>query len=431
MLFRSLDSNHANYNASGYDDYKLVLTAKSDHLTVFSATQPQDELLPKSPAGLAQTSGSGTSVGLSWTAVAQNLDNTTITDLLGYEIYRSTDGSSYAQLNTSDISGATYTDSTSSFTSYYYKVTAADDGSNETTLSNSTALRVCSTSSVSNGSISSSCSITCNTGYIQSGNTCGPGGSGLVISPGSGSSDSDTSTENEDTEQETIIEEVIEVIEKTVESVEEVVDTAKKATQEFAQKIVEIATEAAEVIKANINSLLGKFGLKRNLAKEQVNVKKYVKELIKNVAEISKDNEYALTNFVTYGTPTTQILGEGERAGVVNSYKSAFGKLPTTEAEWNDVIKIGNGRWPSEKNDLSESNATEAFKKIYLRSPNRNNPNDDAAVTVIAYGLRPADRNLDSEKAGIKIFKAIYGYNPSTATAWDIVRAIAYSGATR
>ena len=44
---------------------------------------------------------------------------------------------------------------------------------------------------------------------------------------------------------------------------------------------------------------------------------------------------------------------------------------------------------------------------------------------------QPADRNLNSERAAIKIFKGIYGYNPSTATAWDIVRAIAYSGATR
>jgi len=49
----------------------------------------------------------------------------------------------------------------------------------------------------------------------------------------------------------------------------------------------------------------------------------------------------------------------------------------------------------------------------------------------MAYGLRPAGRNLDSEKAAIKYFKAIYGYTPSAATAWDVVRAIAYSGSTR
>ena len=59
------------------------------------------------------------------------------------------------------------------------------------------------------------------------------------------------------------------------------------------------------------------------------------------------------------------------------------------------------------------------------------NSNDNAAVTIIAYGLRSDSRNLGSEKAGIKSFKHIYGYNPESAIDWDIVRAIAYSGATR
>ncbi|MCX6796389.1 MAG: hypothetical protein NTW06_02730 [Candidatus Falkowbacteria bacterium] len=63
--------------------------------------------------------------------------------------------------------------------------------------------------------------------------------------------------------------------------------------------------------------------------------------------------------------------------------------------------------------------------------PNRSNANDDAAVTVIAYGLRPDNRNLSSEKAAIKSFAAIYSHYPSTASGWDIVRAIAYSGAKR
>jgi len=58
-------------------------------------------------------------------------------------------------------------------------------------------------------------------------------------------------------------------------------------------------------------------------------------------------------------------------------------------------------------------------------------PNDNAAVTVISYGLRPGNRNMNSEKAAIKSFKAIYGHAPVSAVAWDIVRAIAYSGAKR
>ena len=106
--------------------------------------------------------------------------------------------------------------------------------------------------------------------------------------------------------------------------------------------------------------------------------------------------------------------------------------MPQSISDWQDIIKIANGRWPSERNLSAEQKAEqEIFKKVYLRLADMSNPNDNAAVTVITYGLRPANRNMDSEKAGIKIFKNIYGYNPASAIDWDVVRAIAYSGATR
>jgi hypothetical protein len=71
------------------------------------------------------------------------------------------------------------------------------------------------------------------------------------------------------------------------------------------------------------------------------------------------------------------------------------------------------------------------FKKIYKRAPDMKKPNDNAAVTIIAYGLRSSHRNTNSEKVAIKSFKAIFGYAPVSATDWDAVRAIAYSGAKR
>ena len=169
----------------------------------------------------------------------------------------------------------------------------------------------------------------------------------------------------------------------------------------------------------------------RNESEETEIHNKYVARLIKGVNGLTESNIRAFTNFILYSTETTDILGAGERAGVINSYKSAFGKLPTTESEWQDLIKIANGRWPNEKSETAENNAKKEFKKVYKRDANMENPNDNAAVTVIAYGLRPDSRNLDSEKAGIKSFKHIYGYNPTSAVDWDIVRAIAYSGAIR
>ena len=116
---------------------------------------------------------------------------------------------------------------------------------------------------------------------------------------------------------------------------------------------------------------------------------------------------------------------------MLNSYYAAFNKWPSNESEWQDVIKIANGRWPTERNEAKEQAAYEAFRKVYLREPDRSNPHDDAAITIIAYGLRPANRNTDSEKTAIKTFRYIYGFDPSSAVDWDIVRAIAYSGATR
>ena len=60
-----------------------------------------------------------------------------------------------------------------------------------------------------------------------------------------------------------------------------------------------------------------------------------------------------------------------------------------------------------------------------------NNANDNAAVTVMTYGLRPQNRRMDTEKAAILIFKAIFAGVPGNSEEWDMVRAIAYSGATR
>ncbi|MFA6927637.1 MAG: carboxypeptidase regulatory-like domain-containing protein [Patescibacteria group bacterium] len=449
-----------------YYDYKLVFIGKTNHLTVFSAINPPDALAPAAPASLAQTSGGGTSVGLSWAAVTTNADATSITDLLGYELYRSTDGTTYTQVNTSDISGTTYTDTgRTAFTSYYYKITAADDGGNESAYSS--ALQVCSTNTVSNGLVAADCSISCNTGYTRNGNTCAanagsaaPSGntthcSSVVydewqascaadgfqyrniksFSPSGCSLSASQETERKRAcpslaEEAPVTEKAKEIIKNTKETVAEVKAKTEETAKAFTEKLTAIAYDAAEIIKASVSTLLEKLGLKRNITDEQKTADKFTKMLIKNLKVAVKDQS-AITNFISYGTETTLKLGAGERAGVLNSYKSAFGRLPAKETEWSDAIKIANGRWPSELNKTSEANATLAFRKIYKRAPDRKNSNDDAAVTVIAYGLRPAQRNVNSEAAAIKSFKAIYGYPPVSATAWDIVRAIAYSGAKR
>lgn len=203
------------------------------------------------------------------------------------------------------------------------------------------------------------------------------------------------------------------------------------ATDRLGNITVEQILDDAKIIFAgNVNQIIAFMGVARDLTAETSYDKAVVDKIVLGSTVSSQDRNKIL-DFIAYGTKSTKILGAGERGGAVNSFKAAFGKLPTTEANWGDVVKIANGRWPDQRSKEAEDRAKLNFRKIYLRDVNTSNVRDNAAITVMAYGLRPANRNMNSEKNAIKTFKAIYGYNPEKATAWDVVRAIAYSGAIR
>lgn len=201
--------------------------------------------------------------------------------------------------------------------------------------------------------------------------------------------------------------------------------------KESIRTISEIINEAIVVIKSSPSVLTEKVGLKRSLPKEQAVVEKYVQPLTKGFHDLTLENQNSIVNFVAYGTPSTLRLGMGERAGVLNCFKDTFEKLPITQIDWEDVIKISNGRWPKQTILKKEAKAAKLFETIYLREPDRTNPHDDAAVVVITYGLRPINRNLDSERAAIKTFVHIFKKIPTTVTDWTVIKAIAYSGAKR
>ena len=254
-------------------------------------------------------------------------------------------------------------------------------------------------------------------------------------SPSSDNADSPSSPEQPaDEENEPEQEEELEPetqIEVEEEEEEEIVEVLGVESDYRAIQLSNILKEAEIVESGDVNLILDNIGKDRAPESELAGYYKYTAPMIAGF-ELAGDDINAITNFIVYGTETTLVLGAGERAGVINSYKAAFGKLPATRSEWEDAIKIANGRWPSERSEAAEARAKSEFEKVYLRAADMdNNPNDNAAVTIIAYGLRPDDRNLDSEKTAIITFKAIYGYNPASATDWDTVRAIAYSGAIR
>lgn len=214
------------------------------------------------------------------------------------------------------------------------------------------------------------------------------------------------------------------------------------------QQIEEEAEELSSDSRANdcpsLSSLATTYGFARNEAEEQTlgrslldlvyDEYRYQWESIAN-QECSYDS---LIFYVTYNFGTTSHLGAGERAGALNSWRSAQRAMaegvfiPWSEHTWQDILKIGNGRWPTYiQNDQYEQDIADKFREVYLRDPDRSNPHDDAAIVIMAYGLRPRPRNLDSEATAIGFYKSIYGSDPSSAGDWDTVRAIAYSGATR
>ncbi len=280
------------------------------------------------------------------------------------------------------------------------------------------------TSSSSGGSSSGGSSGGSSSGGGSSGGTSsgGSGSSGglvkgVPILPNTGNPDSEKITENID---QTIIKE------EKAENDFTIKDDVQK--EKVYENLYGLNKEVAESISRKESGDV--FGNKERVSFSGGNKTVY-DNLIKKYPKASQSTRLSVAYFIEFGTPTTKRLGSGERAGVINSFGAAFAKSPDSEEEWQDVIKIANGRWPSEKSVTAENKALVKFKKVYRRSPKMTQANDNAAVTIMAYGLRPVIRNTESEKAAIKSFKYIYGKNPSTAEEWDVVRAIAYSGAKR
>jgi uncharacterized delta-60 repeat protein len=192
----------------------------------------------------------------------------------------------------------------------------------------------------------------------------------------------------------------------------------------------QILTEAQILATNDKNQLLTHLAIQADLAKEQQGLIKYqtILNLDKTITDIERST---INNFIVYGTKSTLRLGSGERAAVINSYYKAYSRLPNSEAEWSDLLKIANGRWPIERNSNIEEQAKIEFSRVYGRNPVMSNNLDQNTIMVMAYGLMPRPRNLISEQTAITTFKWIYEHSPVNATDWNIIRGIAYSGLQR
>ena len=203
-------------------------------------------------------------------------------------------------------------------------------------------------------------------------------------------------------------------------------------TQTVSPDIARIMSEAEAVRGEDSFAVLAaQMNLARNTTQEQQQYNKYIQKLVVGVTSLDDAKINSLTSFVVYGTPLTKILGSGERASVLASYQATYGQLPTDQSEWEDVIKIGNGRWPTERRASKEAEAKKVFKTVYRRSPNMENSRDNVAIIVMTYGLRPSLRNTKSEAAALKTYRAVFKKLPANVIDWNVLRAITYSGAKR
>jgi len=200
------------------------------------------------------------------------------------------------------------------------------------------------------------------------------------------------------------------------------------------KEIQAIKEKAKDLSENKLDIILSELKELRNLVKEQQNQIIHLKRLLSGVASVTEKMQNSITSFITYGVDeNTKNLGEGERAAVMYSYKNAFGKLPSNEDELTDAIKIANGRWPSNTNKEAEDKAKKKFREIYKREADLNNIHDNAAIVIMSYGLRQRaeNRNLTSERNGLRIFRDIYNKMPETTEEWNTLQAIVYSGSTK
>jgi len=200
------------------------------------------------------------------------------------------------------------------------------------------------------------------------------------------------------------------------------------------EEIKNIKDKVNKLISGKLDNLSEKIEDLEQKVEEQKSQIEQLTGLTSDLKELAGNMRDAINDFVAYGVDkNTEQLGAGERAAVIHSYKKAFGELPNSEKDLTDVVKIANGRWPGKTNEKAEEEAKKKFMEIYDRVPDMDNPKDEAAVTVMAYGLRQKaeNRNLESEERGLKIFKNIYGHMPQNTEEWNVMQAITYSGATR
>ncbi len=208
----------------------------------------------------------------------------------------------------------------------------------------------------------------------------------------------------------TILQDENTFIEKEIEFIEPHV-LGESTIREDTQKIYTQSEILGALENEDIHVLLSYLGVERSSEKETQAQEKY--------KELFTDNTHGI-NFVVYGTKSTLKLGEGERAGVLYSYKQAFGRLPKSQKDWRDLLHIANGEMPETRSERAELSAREIYNEIY------GNIGDEHSIMTIAYGFIPKERSIEKEQIGIIEFIKKLNRIPVTTQDWNILKSIVY-----
>lgn len=182
----------------------------------------------------------------------------------------------------------------------------------------------------------------------------------------------------------------------------------------------------AKLVTLETEAMLQQLGLSRIPQDEQKFDGSLVPRVIPDGTELN--DRARVRDFTTYGPKALKRLGAGERAGVIASYVLIYKRLPKTECDWQNAVRIAKGFVPVVLSPEREKAVEADFAKIYGRAPDRLQEKDNATILIMAYGLRPVDRSLSMERQAIRIFRAIFLHVPRITHEWDVMRGVAYGG---
>ena len=177
----------------------------------------------------------------------------------------------------------------------------------------------------------------------------------------------------------------------------------------------------------NINDLLSKKSLSRDINKEKYYAELVNKDLVEFGLNSSLNKNNSIVNFIVYGISSATIeMGSGERRALMRDYFETIGR---ETIYWQDLENLATGKKVVARNLDKENEKVDEvlkrFKKIVGHEPNFKNKEEDLAWNVMMYRLR-FDRNLEKETKGIIEFKEIFNYNPTSPLDWATVRALGY-----